>query len=218
MIDSGSTTDWTPSQFIQHTLRRQRLDYLFITNADQDHMSGLQGLWDAGIGVGVLHRNRSYTGAQMREIKQRSGPLTTDAQRYVAMCDTYVAPVTESFDDFMGGIKAYSYWNPYPQFTETNDLSLAVFVEFGGFKILFPGDLEKPGWKALLQRPEFRDHLSGTTMLVASHHGRESGYCDEVLVRTTGRSRHVLTTRRDGWIQLRVNSDGSFAIDTECQG
>jgi beta-lactamase superfamily II metal-dependent hydrolase len=48
------------------------------------------------------------------------------------------------------------------------------------FKILFPGDLEKPGWSALLQRADFRAELAGTDVLMASHHGRESGYCEEL--------------------------------------
>ena len=36
MIDSGNRTDWTPSAFIRYGLNRTTLDYLFITNADQD--------------------------------------------------------------------------------------------------------------------------------------------------------------------------------------
>ena len=56
MIDSGHTDDWRPSTYIRG-LNRTRLDYLFITNADQDHMSDLQGLWDAGITVPIVHRN-----------------------------------------------------------------------------------------------------------------------------------------------------------------
>lgn len=47
MIDSGSTGNWNPAAYIRGPMfRRDRLDFLFITNADQDHMSGLQGLWD----------------------------------------------------------------------------------------------------------------------------------------------------------------------------
>jgi hypothetical protein len=39
-----------------------------------------------------------------------------------------------------------------------------------------------------------------------------------VRVRTTNKTRHVLTTRRDGWIQFDVEDDGGFFIDTEKQG
>ena len=48
MIDSGhnTTTGWRPSTYIRRILNRRRLEYLFITNADQDHMSDLDGLWE----------------------------------------------------------------------------------------------------------------------------------------------------------------------------
>lgn len=254
MIDSGCTNTWRPSTYIHRTLKRDRVDYLFITNADQDHMSDLQGLWDTGISVGTLHRNFSYTGDQIRTIKQQGGRLTRDAERYVSLCNEYVHLVTEPFDSHMGGITTNLFHNNYPYFTNTNDLSLVVFIKYAGFKALFPGDIEKAGWLALLQRLDFREELKHTDILVASHHGRESGFCADVFnyctpsaviisdkpiehetqqmvpdyravvnsngvpVRTTGKRRHVLTTRRDGWIQITAGSDGYFAIDTEYKG
>lgn len=253
MIDSGSTDDWRPSNYIRHNLGRTNLDYLFITNADQDHMSDLQGLWDAGITVPVMFRNPSYTGEQMRQIKRQSGPLSADAERYVSACSYFNEPVDEPFDLHMGGIIATAFWNPYPTFTDTNNLSLVVFIKYSNFKILFPGDLEKAGWRTLLQRPDFCAELRGTNVLVASHHGRESGYCADIFnyftpsavvisdkpiehetqqtvpdyrrvvrsqgvrVSTTMKDRHVLTTRRDGWIQFNVNND-NYSITTEYKG
>lgn len=86
MIDSGSADSWRPSTYIRNVLGRTRLDYLFITNADQDHMSDLQGLWDENIFVPVWFRNPSYTGADIQAIKQQSGPLSEDAKRYIANC------------------------------------------------------------------------------------------------------------------------------------
>lgn len=253
MIDSGSKDSWRPSTFIRSVLGRTRLDYLFITNADQDHMSDLQGLWDENILVPVWYRNPSYTSLDIQRIKQQSGSLTEDAKRYIANCTIFSAPVDEPFDAHMGGITCTTFWNPFPQFTCTNDLSLVVFIKYAGFKILFPGDLEKAGWKALLQRADFRAELVGTNILVASHHGRENGFCQDIFqyftpsavvisdkakmhttqemvpdyraivrnqgvrVATTMKDRHVLTTRRDGWIQFRVNENNYF-IDTEYQG
>lgn len=155
----------------------------------------------------------------------------------------------------MGGITVTTFYNPYPMFTDTNNLSMVVFIRFAGFGMLFPGDLEKKGWAALLQRQDFREQLARIDILVASHHGRENGFCPEVfdivkpqavvisdkpiahdtqmgmtpdyravttdrgvLVSTTNKMRHVLTTRRDGWIQFDVNPDSSFAVTTECYG
>lgn len=254
MIDSGSGNVFRPSAYIGQTLGRGILDYLFITNADQDHMSDLRGLEDGGIYVHTLFRNPSYSGSQMHGLKLIGGPLTKDAHWYVGACDTYNTPTEYPFDSNMGGIQASLFWNDYPTFTNTNDLSLVVFIKYNGFKILFPGDLQKAGWHSLLQQPDFRAELYGTDVLVASHHGRESGYCEGIFnyftpsvvvvsdkpivhetqrgmvpdyrrvvrdggarVRTTMKDRHVLTTRRDGWIQFTVQ-DGHYFIDTECAG
>lgn len=254
MIDSGHKENWRPSAYIRYGLQRTHLDYLFITNADQDHMSDLEGLWDADISVGTLFANRTYSSDEIRRIKLESGPLTRDAERYVSLCGTFTHPVTEPFNDYMGGITCYNFFNSYPTFTDTNNLSLVTFIEFSGFKILFPGDLEKPGWRQLLLNPGFCQHLRETDILVASHHGRENGFCEEVFdhftpravvisdkakvhqtqetlpdyrrvvcdqgvqVATTAKRRHVLTTRRDGWIQFRVGSQGDFIIETEKRG
>lgn len=254
MIDSGCTADWRPSTYIRYQLNRPTVDYLFITNADQDHMSDLKGLDEAGVAVPVLIRNPTYTGQQMAGIKALGGPPSRDATWYVNACGSYNQLVTEPFDAHMGGITATWFFNPYPQFVKTNDLSLVVFIQYGGFKILFPGDLELVGWRALLADPAFRAELATTNILVASHHGRQNGYCqdvfdyftpdavvisdkpivhdtqrtvpdyrrvvreDGVIVRTTGKHRHVLTTRRDGSITFIVDGNGSYFIDTEYAG
>lgn len=259
MIDSGSSDDFQPSAYIRNDLGRTTLDYLFITNADQDHMSDLRGLEDAGITVGTLIRNPTYTGDQIRAIKRVSGPLTNDAQWYVNACDSFTGgPPDVPFDQGMNGITCRLFYNSFGhganQFTDTNNLSLVIFIKFAGFSMLFPGDLEKPGWRALLQRPDFVAELRQTDVLMASHHGRESGFCPEVFdhvrpqavvisdkpivhttqemgpdyrrittergvqVRTTGKFRHVLTTRRDGWINIDTHQDGMFYMTTESAG
>lgn len=254
MIDSGDTQDWTPAEYITRTLGRYQLDYLFITNADQDHMSGLQSLWDAGINVVVMHHNPTFGPQAFEAVKRQSGPLTRDAQRYLQNLGTFTAPIQNPFNTSMGGITATMFWNSYPYFMDTNNLSLVVFIRYGGVTFLFPGDLERDGWLALLARPDFKALLGSVSVLVASHHGRENGYCEElfnfcrphavvisdkpiahdtqltvpdyravvrdagVVVRTTGKRRHVLTTRRDGWIQFEVDESGTVFIDTEYQG
>lgn len=257
MIDSGDASDWRPSIHIRNRMGRTRLDYLFITNADQDHMSDLEGLWDAGIHVAVLHRNPHPSPTDLRRIKLQGGPLSKDIERYLNIHGSYNQPVAEPFNDYMGGITAKSFFNSYPTFTDTNNLSCVVFIEYRGFKILFPGDLETDGWLALLERADFRTELANIDVLVASHHGRENGYCPEVfnycrpravvmsdkaiihdtqqmartyhyqvsknhadglLVATTMKRRHVLTTRRDGHIEFMVSDNGDFTITTEYQG
>jgi beta-lactamase superfamily II metal-dependent hydrolase len=176
MIDSGCSKEWRPSQFIKHTLKRTRLDYLFITNADQDHMSDLDALWEAGIHVASLTRNPLISAPELRAIKEAGGRPTKDIERFLNIHGSFTAPITEPFNDHMGGIKMHTFYNPYPRFQDTNNLSLAIFFEFCGFKILFPGDLEEEGWDGLFEKQDFLQQLRGLDVLVASHHGRANGY------------------------------------------
>ena len=259
MIDSGHNHDtgWKPSAYIKYYMKRSVLDYLFVTNADQDHISDLNNLWREGISVSTFVRNRSVSQEVMRTIKEAGGELTEDIKRYLDLHARYIHPVDAPFDQSMGGITAKTFWNSPPRFYDANNLSMVVFFRYGAFKILFPGDLEEEGWLALLEQEDFRAELEGTTVLVTSHHGRENGYCDKVFnychpraivisdkaivhdtqhttqtyrqrviecwpngvfVKTTGKLRHVLTTRRDGWIQFVVNDSGDFEIYTESRG
>jgi len=185
MIDSGHNAEeeWYPSSYIINTLGRKSVDYLFITNADLDHMSDLDGLWTAGIDVKSLTRSQGISPQDLRTIKMKTasdGKLGADIERYLKIHESYNQPVTTPFNDHMGGVQRQTFSNSYPRFKETNDLSLAIFFKFEGFKILFPGDLERGGWLALLENPEFVKELDGTSVLVASHHGRKNGYCEEI--------------------------------------
>jgi hypothetical protein len=217
-------------------------------------MSDLRGLNQAGLTVETLIRNPSYTGATFKAIKLGSGPLTGDAEWYAGACDNFNVPSDLPFNQSMNGITYEAFYNPFPRFIDTNNLSLVVFIRYGSMTFLFPGDLEREGWLALLQLPDFRARLSDVNVLTASHHGRQNGYCKEVftfcrpqavvisdkpivhdtqltlpdyravvrddgvIVRNTMKRRHVLTTRRDGWINFDVDETGTFYIDTECAG
>lgn len=254
MIDSGhnATEGWYPGPYIRNELGRDRLDYFINTNADQDHVSGLDSLWESGVTIGTFARNQSLSGPDLHRIKQAKNELTDDLERLVQLHTDFTYPASVPFDAGMDGVTKQQFCNSYPALTDTNDLSLAVFISFGSFKILFPGDLGAAGWKLLLQDVRFQDELRSTIILVAAHHGRESGYYAPVFdyckpravvlsdkrkmhdtqetvplyrtsvlprcvkVSNTGRDRHVLTTRNDGYIRFEVFPNGSFNVYTEC--
>lgn len=76
-------------------------------------------------------------------------------------------------------------WNLYRNeygflFTDTNNISLVTFLHFNGICLLIPGDLETAGWRDLLKQNKFKEDLRRVDFFVASHHGRENGYCREV--------------------------------------
>jgi hypothetical protein len=216
MIDSGdnSTTGWRPSTFIKHQLKRSVLDYLFITNADQDHLSDLEGLWEAGVAVKVFFGNTSPEPSILRRIKEAVCGffgLTKDIERYLTIRRDYIHPVEVPFNDGMDGVTCETFSNTHPRFRDTNNLSLVVFITYGNFTICFPGDLEEEGWLALLENPQFVAALKRTTILVASHHGRANGYCAEVFKHCTPRA--VVISDKSIEHQTQIDVDYSKVVD-----
>ncbi len=93
------------------------------------------------------------------------------------------------------------FHNDYPSFTDTNNLSLLTFLDVGHTSFVLGGDLERPAWLKLLKDPHVRGLLKRVNVFVASHHGRENGYCLEVF-------KHCKP-------QLIVMSDGPIKYDTQ---
>jgi len=70
-----------------------------------------------------------------------------------------------------------------PHRCETSNLnnhSLVVIVSYAGSKMVIPGDNEAPSWTELLENPGFVSAVRGADILLASHHGRDAGYCGEL--------------------------------------
>lgn len=98
------------------------------------------------------------------------------------------------------GIEVRTFSNCYPAFNDTNNLSLLTFLKVAGVKFVLPGDLERKGWLDLLKNSEVCSLLEGVDIFIASHHGRESGYCKEVF----GYCNPSLVIMSDGPIQYNT--------------
>jgi len=153
------------------------IEHLIIQNFDQDHVSDLPNVL-ARIPITRFFRNQSFTPQQLSAMKLESGPLTAAMQAAITMHDRYIHPI--AIPPPFPNIDFQTFCNPYPSFTDTNNLSLVSFVVYDGMSIVFPGDLEKAGWDELLKNSTFRAYLARTNIFVASHHGRTTGYCVNV--------------------------------------
>lgn len=181
LVDCGhnNQTDFYPADYL---LARNctGIERFFVTNYDEDHLSGLPRLRAMAprIPIRILHRNRSVTAQELRALKRQGGPLGPGISSLLDMVETYTADVVNPPE--YPAVEFEAFHNDYPALTDTNNLSLVLFLHYPGLSIVFPGDLEQEGWGALLQNSRFRDHLARVNVFVASHHGRESGYLPEV--------------------------------------
>ncbi|MGD0264745.1 MAG: hypothetical protein ABSD47_07280 [Candidatus Methylomirabilota bacterium] len=180
LIDCGHNdeTSFYPAEYLLGR-RCSGIESFFSLNYDEDHLSGLPRLREVAdrIPIQVFYRNKSVTSDRIRTLKWGQGPLGPGIRALLQMAETYTAAVTSPPE--YQNLEFALFHNNYPDFTDTNNLSLVLFLHYPNFSIVFPGDLEGAGWRRLLQQASFRQHLVRANIFVASHHGRESGYAKE---------------------------------------
>lgn len=179
MIDCGhnSTTGLTPGLHLAK-LGVGYLDQLVITNLDEDHVSGYPSFAQYGESIGWQLFNPSVRGADIAELKSETGmgvgmnALVTGLDRRT----TLTAVQGDNLATALPGVELEWFWNQYPYFDDENNLSLVLLVKYRGLWFLFPGDMEKAGFKNMLEtNARFQAILPLVDILIASHHGRASG-------------------------------------------
>lgn len=178
LFDCGYDNDlqFYPSQYFKDR-RITYISELVLSHFDQDHVANLAGLRDV-VTFGALTRNPSVNPDFVRREKERIGQVTAAMESALQMHRDWNHPISVQPD--YGGVQMRTFWNQYPTFTDMNNLSLVTYLFFDGCGIVVPGDLEDSGWSALLRQESFRQCLRETTIFIASHHGRNEGYCEDV--------------------------------------
>lgn len=183
MIDCGhnSTTNWRPGMYLAnagvHTLNK-----LIISNFDEDHVSGLPDILSSGIYIDWLQTNVTVTPATIMQLKRNHG-VGVGIRALVQMMGGFGPSVNPQplFPNVQQSFFYNTYGSSNGQFDDENNLSLVTFLSINGLGFMFPGDLELSGWRALLaSNPGFRSAVANTNVLVASHHGRQSGVCEDI--------------------------------------
>jgi beta-lactamase superfamily II metal-dependent hydrolase len=181
MIDCGhnSTTGWYPGDYLAARGIRS-LEGLCISNYDQDHVSGFPNLIDR-VHIQNIFRNTSVTPNVIWQLKSEEGIVSTAMTRFVQAITQEFGPPGRAAPLQFPGVGYRLYHNPYPVFDDENNLSLVMVLTFGGCNFLFTGDLESEGWEYLLRtEPAFRAEVARTHVLMAAHHGRENGICNDL--------------------------------------
>ena len=214
MLDCGLSLSrpWFPS--INYA--GQAVDTLMLLNLDEDHVEDLPEIWRK-TSIKAVVSNPTVSAAALRAMKPDG--MRAGVQMAHDILSYYGTGLIGNWTHSPGGVWWHAFWNRYGvDFTETNNLSLAVFVSFGGFTVLFGGDMECAGWERLLRNPDFVTRLTEVRVYVASHHGRDNGRCDalfdymkpDVVIFSDGPKRHA-TQETTNWYGRRAK--GIIDID-----
>jgi competence protein ComEC len=146
-----------------------RLDYLFITHPHRDHIEGLDEIVE----------NFSIGQFICSPVNFIPDPIYDSWNVYEEMrvgnyCEK-VSEVTEGWYTEIGNTRI-DYIAPRKELLEDypddiNNNGLILRVECRGHQIIIPGDTEKECWERITN-----SQVEGTTLLLAAHHGNNSGY------------------------------------------
>jgi beta-lactamase superfamily II metal-dependent hydrolase len=241
MLDCGQRWDdqtfWTPSLHYFN----QTIDLLALLNLDEDHVSDFESV-TRNCTVPWILSNPTIGPNEFAVLKMDG--MGSGARAVARWLTRPNGAALAAEPDFMPvQIRWYYGFYSLGAPNTTNDLSLVVVAQFGAFKIVFAGDLEVAGWRRLLALPSFRQDLMGTSVFVASHHGRESGCCTELfdlfrpqLVIISDDERQFDSQDTDDWYRNRCTGaifaanpgarryvattrrDGSMRIDVDTAG
>lgn len=177
VVDLGCSRDFSPLSWLQKS--RSQIDLLIVTHPHGDHVDEILLLDRLTLRPRQLIRPRHLTAQEVEAANQSS--YRNHVLRYLALSTEYSGAIPEEArvgnPAATGGLSISTFFSPECGRSNINNHSAVVVFEYLGIRIVVPGDNEPPSWESLLRTPAFRSTAAGTDVFIASHHGRDSGYC-----------------------------------------
>lgn len=175
VIDLGSRADISPISKLQG----KDVGYMVITHPHHDHFSDIRNLGSAR--PAVLNRCKSYSRKELLEGVQVN--QKADFEAYCDLVEAYNSPISDNENPSKGtlfdGLTTKVYSCSHLEKTDKNNFSSVVVISLGNAKIVVCGDNTPKSLEYLMNRPDFKSAIEDAWVLVAPHHGRDSGYYSE---------------------------------------
>lgn len=154
-----------------------QLDYVVITHPHLDHIDDILN-FDAlnpKILLRPKHLSREEILGDVREQDREK------FDKYFEIDGRYNASISNTVNDpslseHWGGLKIKTFVPTDCSHLNINNHSIIVVIEYADTKMVFTGDNETCSYNELLALPEFQEAVKNADILLAAHHGRESGY------------------------------------------
>ena len=190
LIDAGSKTDSiaTISAYIDQYMTDEKLEYVIVTHAHQDHYAGftkrdgsLFDLYEVGTIIDFAMTNQDEDASlYSKYIAERQEEIGTDGitKHYTAKTwlETYEdgSIMLEDSGVTMTILKSQFYEN---KSAHENNYSVCTLFTYGDYNYLFTGDLEEDGEEYLVQMNE----LPEVDLYKAGHHGSKTSSSEALL-------------------------------------
>jgi beta-lactamase superfamily II metal-dependent hydrolase len=178
---SKGKEEFSPLLHLKNKYGVNQLDYVTITHPHLDHIDDILNFDE--LSPKVFHRPKHLTNDEVMErvIDKHKDKF----EKYCEINDRYSSPISDDSSDRIsnpenwGGLIVKSFTPSSCNHDNFNNHSIVTIISFEGIKVVIPGDNEKCSFDELFEKSGFKEAIQDADILLAPHHGRESGYNKE---------------------------------------
>lgn len=174
----GGDTNFSPLRYLKDHMNVAYIDGVIITHPHRDHLDDIFNFDD--LSPKALHRPEHLSDSDVISANRDQDQDIID--KYLEINRRYSAPAVQSpfQKENNGGVDFKIFLPKDCAHSNINNHSVVTVVAYARSKILLPGDNEPESWHELLGNVNFRNAIAGTDVLLAPHHGLDSGFCDDL--------------------------------------
>jgi len=174
----GKST-FSPLLYLKERFGVNRINFLRITHPHKDHISDIFNIDE--LNPIIFSRPKGLTREDvMKDVREEDKPYY---EKYFKFSERYNVPVSEedklNNTNNWGGVVFESFY-PSLDRININNCSHVTVISYAQSKIIIPGDNEPPSWNELLSNTSFVKAIKNADVLLAPHHGRNSGWCKDL--------------------------------------
>jgi competence protein ComEC len=179
----GTSEEFSPMDHLRTQYNISQLDYIIITHPHVDHIDDIFQF--DGMSPKVFLRPKHLDKKPILE--KASEKDKPKIEKYFEISERYNQPITETSPnapknpDNWGGLRIRSFTPSSCGQSNVNNHSVVAVFSFEGIKVLVSGDNEPPSWNELKKMAGFEDETKDVDILLAPHHGRDSGFDSDTM-------------------------------------
>lgn len=176
----GTNKEFSPLLHLKNKYKVQQLDGVVITHPHRDHLDDIAN-FDA-LSPRCLWRPNHLTEEDVRKANRDGNKTIID--KYLEINKRYTRPIADNENPLKaennGGVNVKMFVPKNCAKSNINNHSIVTVISHESVKMLIPGDNEPACWNELLADDAFVSAIDGAHIILAPHHGRESGFSDSL--------------------------------------
>jgi len=172
--------EFSPLLHLKNQWEVEQLDAVIISHPHKDHIDDIMNFDE--LSPRVLCLPRHLTKEEIMEgVREEDKDLF---EKYLEINQRYFRSLTSEEDPFSyennGGVEIQTFVPKSCSSSNLNNHSIVTVVSYANSKVVLTGDNEPCSWKELLEDEDFVKATKDADILLAPHHGRESGFYSEL--------------------------------------